>query len=166
VCIDRFSSIRAKQRAHLAARRSANRSGRGAICNRRCNAERTPGRFDPRMIRWALALWVIGLLTAVPYATHHLLFAAPREQYALLITFVLFWVFGYWGVASPLIALAKIRSLFRAIESTGNRADLLAALRSPETRDVAIDLIATENRVPRFVARRAVDLLLARLPTV
>jgi hypothetical protein len=118
------------------------------------------------MIRWALALWVIGLLTAVPYATHHLLFTAPREQYALLITFVLFWVFGYWGIASPLIALAKIRSVFRAIESAGTREDLLAALRSPETRDVAIDWIATENRVPRFIARRVVELLLSRLPTV
>lgn len=118
------------------------------------------------MIRWALALWAIGLLTAVPWAIHHLLFTAPREQYALWITFVLFWIFGYWGIASPLIALVKVRRVFRAIERAGSREDLLAALRSPETRDVAIDLIATENRVPRFVARRVVDLLLTRLPTL
>ena len=118
------------------------------------------------MIRWALALWALGLSTAVPWAIHHLLFAAPREQYALWITFVLFWIFGYWGIASPLIALVKVRRVFRAIERAGSREDLLAALRSPETRDVAIDLIATENRVPRFVVRRAVDLVLARLPTV
>jgi hypothetical protein len=111
------------------------------------------------MLRWALALWVVGLLTAVPYATHYLLFETSREHYALLITFVLFWIFGYWGIASPLIALVKIRGVLRAVERATSNEDLLAALRGPETRDVAIDLIASENHVPRFIAARVYELL-------
>jgi hypothetical protein len=115
---------------------------------------------------WVAVLWGVGLFTLVPYATYYLLFEASRDQYALLITFVLFWVFGFWGIAGPLLALVKIRRVFRAIERAGARGDLLAALRNPETRDVAIDLIATENGVPRFIAERVYALLLDRLPTV
>jgi hypothetical protein len=55
----------------------------------------------------AIAVWVVGLLTAVPYAAYHLWFYAPREQYALLITFILFWIFGYWGVVGPLLAISQ-----------------------------------------------------------
>jgi hypothetical protein len=115
---------------------------------------------------WVAVIWGVGLVTLVPYATYYLLFEAPREQYALLITFVLFWPFGFWGIAGPLLALVKIRRVFRAIERAGTNQELLAALRSPEARDVAIDLIATENHVPRFIATRVYELLERRLPNV
>jgi hypothetical protein len=117
------------------------------------------------MIVGAVALWVAGLLTLVPYGTYYLLFEASRDQYALLITLVLFWIFGYWSIVGPLLAIVKIRRVFRAIEQTGTQEDLIEALRSPDTRDVAIDFIASENHVPRFIAARVYDLLLTRLPS-
>jgi hypothetical protein len=113
---------------------------------------------------WVAAFWGAGLFTLVPYATWYLLFEASRDQYALLILFVLFWIFGFWGIAGPLLALVKIRRVFRAIERATSKEDLLEALRSPDTREVAIDRIASENRVPRFIATRVYELLLDRLP--
>jgi hypothetical protein len=114
------------------------------------------------MLVRAFAVWITGLLTAVPYATHYLLFHAEREQYALLITFILFWICGYWGVVGPLIAALKVRRVFRALEQVTSRQDLVAVLKSPEARDVAIELIASENRIPRFLAARVYRLLVER----
>lgn len=115
------------------------------------------------MVRKATLIWIVGLLTLVPYGTWYLFFEAPREQYALLITLVLFWIFGYWGVAGPILAALRIRSVMRAIESARSRDDLLRTFSSPEAKEAAIDLIASENRLPRFLARRVYDLLAARL---
>lgn len=115
------------------------------------------------MLRKVTALWIVGLLTLVPYATYHLFVRAPREQYAILITFVLFWIFGYWGVVGPLLALMKVRTVFRRLERVKSEEDLFATLRSAEARDVAIDLIATENHLPRFLASRVYELLVHRL---
>ena len=109
----------------------------------------------------AIAVWLFGLFTAVPYATYYLLYEAPRGQYALLITFVLFWIFGYWGVVGPLLAVVKVRRVFRALEGAKSKEELMKALRSDESRDVAIDLIATDNHIPRFLARRVYGLLIA-----
>ena len=106
------------------------------------------------MLAAAIVLWIAGLLTFVPYGTYYLLYEAPREHYAFLMTSILFWIFGYWGVAGPLIMLIKVRSVFRAIGLAGSHAQLEQALKSPDARDVAIDLIATENHIPRFVAAR------------
>ena len=111
------------------------------------------------MLAGAIALWALGLFTAVPYAGYHLLYYAPREQYALLITFVLFWIFGYWGVVGPLLAVVKVRRVFRAIEGAKSKDELVKALRSDDSRAVAIDFIATDNHIPRFLARRVYGLL-------
>jgi hypothetical protein len=113
------------------------------------------------MLIAAIAIWVFGLFTAVPYATYYLLYEAPRGQYALLITFVLFWIFGYWGVVGPLLAIVKIRRVFLALEGAKSKEALMKALRSDDSRDVAIDLIATDNHIPRFLARRVYGLLIA-----
>ena len=115
------------------------------------------------MLRKATALWVIGLVTAVPYAAWHLFFRATRDQYALLITFVLFWIFGYWGIAGPLISLVKVRKVFRAIELATSREEMLAIFRSDDARNVAIEHIASEYRIPRFLAARVIRLLGDRL---
>jgi hypothetical protein len=114
------------------------------------------------MVKAAL-IWVLGLLTAVPYGTYYLLFHAEREQYALLITFVLFWIFGYWGVVGPLLGALAARRVFRAIEQASSGDELRRALQSDETRDVAIDLIASEYGIPRFLAARIHRWLLRRL---
>lgn len=115
------------------------------------------------MIARALFLWIIGLVTVVPYGTYYLFFHATRDQYAALLTLVLFWIFGYWGVVGPLLAALRVRAVFRAIELARSKDDLLVALQRPDTRDVAIDLIASENRIPRFLASRVYQMLVSRL---
>lgn len=115
------------------------------------------------MLATAIGVWVAGLLTIVPYGTYYLFYEAQRDQYAMLIVTVLFWIFGYWGVVGPLLAAIKVRRVFRAIERAKSGEELLAQLRSPEAREVAIDLIATENHIPRFLAVRVFDLLARRL---
>lgn len=119
-----------------------------------------PMKFSTSKAIW---IWVIGLLTLVPYCIHELLFEATRDQYALLIVLPLFWIFGYWGVMGPILMAMKVRTVMRLIESARSRDDLLKALRSQEARDSAIDLIASENRIPRLLASRVFDLLCERL---
>lgn len=104
------------------------------------------------MLRTAILVWVTGLLTAVPWATWHLLFHAPREQYALLIVGILFWLFGYWALVGPLLTALKIRAVMRAIERMPTQSRIREALRSKEAEDVVVELIASENRIPRFLA--------------
>ena len=111
------------------------------------------------MVLRAALLWVAGLLTWVPYGTWRLFFVAERDEYALLITGVLFWIFGYWGVATPLIGALRVRRVFRALEQAQSRTELAATLRSPEARELAIDMIASENKLPRFLAARVYALL-------
>lgn len=115
------------------------------------------------MLRRATALWIAGLLTAVPYASWYLLFRAPREQYALLITFVLFWIFGYWGIAGPLMSIVTVRKVFRAIEHAKSREEIIAVLHSEEARNVAIEHIASEYRIPRFLAARVLKMFSDRV---
>ena len=115
------------------------------------------------MLAKAVVIWVVGLLTVVPYGTYYLLYEARRDEYALLITLVLFWIFGFWGVVGPALGAIKVRRVFHAIERARSKGDLLTTLRSPEARDVAIDLIASENHIPRFLAVRVYTMLLGRL---
>jgi hypothetical protein len=115
------------------------------------------------MFAKAILLWIVGLVTFVPYGTYYLLFEAPRDQYALLITAIAFWIFGYWSLIGPIIMAVKVRRVFRAIESAGSREQLERALKSPDARDVAIDLIASENHIPRFLASRVYELAVSRL---
>lgn len=115
------------------------------------------------MLLAAVVLWVLGLVTLVPYGTYYLFYEAPRDQYALLIALVLFWIFGYWGVVGPLLAALKVRAVFRAIEAARSSDDLVRTLKSSDARDVAIDFIATENRIPRFLASWVYRVLVSRL---
>ena len=115
------------------------------------------------MLKRATLLWVLGLLTLVPYGTYYLLFEAPREQYALLVVGLLFWIFGYWGLVGPLLAALKVRAVFKAIELARSKDDLLKVPQSPDARDTAIDMIALDNHIPRFLAARVYALLVQRL---
>jgi hypothetical protein len=108
-------------------------------------------------------LWVLGLLTAVPYAVYRLIFVAPREEYAFLIVFPLFWIFGFWSVVSPLLMAVRVRRFFRALEQAPSRAELRKMLHSGEAEDLAIELIASENRIPKFLARRLLRVALNRI---
>jgi hypothetical protein len=100
----------------------------------------------------AVIVWIAGLMTFVPYAVYYLLFQAPRDQYAFLIASILFWIFGFWGVVSQVLMTLKIRHLLKTMESAGSGERLAEVLKGPAAKDVAIDLIATEHRLPRFVA--------------
>ncbi len=106
------------------------------------------------MIIRATILWVLGLLTIVPYAIYHLLYYAQRDEYALLITLVLFWIFGFWGVVGPILSAIKILRVFRAIEMAQSKEKIRNLLTSQEGQDVTIDLIASENHIPKFLARK------------
>jgi hypothetical protein len=99
-------------------------------------------------------LWVLGLLTIVPYSIYHLLYYAQRHEYALLITLVLFWIFGFWGVVGPILTAIKVRRVFRALEAAQSKEKLEEILKSTEAQDVAIDLIASENHIPKFLAKK------------
>ncbi len=109
-------------------------------------------------------LWVIGLLTWVPYGTYYVLFDATRDEYAFYIVGVLFWVFGYWGVVGPILSAIKTRNVMKVLENCQNREDLRKVLLRSETEDAAIDLIASENNVPRFIAKRVYGLFVSRFP--
>lgn len=115
------------------------------------------------MLIRAVALWATGLVTLVPYATHYLLLYADRSEYALLITLILFWVFGYWSLAGPLIAVLQVRRVFRALEQAKSKQELMTLLQGPDARDVAIEFIASKNHIPRFLAARVYRLLVGRL---
>ena len=113
----------------------------------------------------AVLICFAGLLTAVPYAAWHVLFHAPREQYSLLITFILSWIAGYWGVVGPLIMMVTMRSIWRRLEQAANQDQRRELLLSPESKDVAIGVIASQTRLPKFLARRVYDRVVQRLMT-
>lgn len=115
------------------------------------------------MVTRFAALWVVGLLTLVPYCIYYLLYQAQRDEYALYIVLPLFWIFGYWGIAGPIIAAIRVRQVMRALEAIRTREQLEALIRSPEARETAIDLVARENRLPRFLARWVVALMEKKL---
>jgi len=108
-------------------------------------------------------LWIIGLITLVPYGIYYLLFQAPRDEYAFLITFILFWIFGFWGVAGPVLSALKVRSVFNALEKTRSGEEIRNLIQNNESRDVVIDLIASENHVPKFIANRIYTMMVKRL---
>jgi len=103
-------------------------------------------------MRPAIVLWVLGLLTAVPYATYHLLFHAPQDQYALLIVGILSWVFGYWVLVGPLLLALKVRRVMRALERAPHPGIAREVLASQDAEQVFVDLIAVENGIPKFAA--------------
>jgi hypothetical protein len=119
----------------------------------------------PRNGILATIVWVIGLVTAVPLAAYHLLFQAPRSQYALLIAFIIGWVFLYWSVVGPVLMLLKLRCVYRGLRQVRSVNDLRRRLSDGETEDVIIAWIARENRVPKFLARWAYRHVLRLLAT-
>lgn len=115
------------------------------------------------MILRAALVWLLGLVTLVPWAAHRLVVHAGRDEYAFLVTLILFWIFGFWSLAGPLIGLVKARAVYRAILRASDEGAVLEALRRHDTRDVVVDAIASDNGIPRFLAARVYDRLLARL---
>jgi len=99
-------------------------------------------------------IWVIGLISIVPYGTYQLLFHAQRDEYAFLITLILFWVFGFWAIVGPLLSAYKIHRLFRLLESTQSKNQLIQIIKHQDSQDAAIKLLALENHIPKFLAKK------------
>ena len=100
--------------------------------------------------------------TAREYEPVQAVVHAQRDEYALLITLVLFWIFGYWGVAGPVLAALKVRAVMRLLDEAQARGRLREALQSAETQDVVIEMIARDNHIPRFLAARVFRLFVDR----
>ncbi len=116
------------------------------------------------MLKWFTTIWVAGLLTLVPYSIWYLLFdATTSDEYAFFIVFPLFWIFGYWGVLGPLIAAWKVRRFMNALDQVNNGEELTRLIRSEESKDTAIELLASETHLPKFIARRLYEKLSKRL---
>ena len=105
------------------------------------------------MIR-IVGLWVLGIVVIVPWAIYRLRVVAQPDEYAFLIVFPLFWVFGFWGVVGPLFAAVKAHRLIRALERAQGSESLKKAFEDHDGDDVLIELIRTENRIPRWLARK------------
>ena len=112
------------------------------------------------MVKKITIIWVLVLITFVPYAIYYLLFVASRSEYAILILFILFWIFGFWGVAGPIIAIVKARKIFISIKQVKSVEELKMIVQRSEAREIAVDLIASENHIPKFIARRVYNLIL------
>jgi len=108
-------------------------------------------------------LWILGGIVLIPYSLYQLLFHASRDQYALLIVVPLFWVFGFWGVVGPMLAAWKVHRLMNALDQAGTRTEVERAFEQNAGKEVIVDLIASENRIPKFLARRVYDRMAARL---
>lgn len=110
-----------------------------------------------------IILWVLGLIVIVPYSIYSLLFTAQPDQYAFLIVAPLFWIFGFWGVVGPLIAAWRVHRLMSALDKAGSSSELREAYENNAGKEVVIDLIASENRIPKFIARRLYTMVVKRL---
>jgi hypothetical protein len=113
-----------------------------------------------RYSKLAIVVWVIGLVAGIPLAVYYLLFWARREEYALLITFIIGWPFLYWPVAGPILMLLKARAVFRSLQQVRSVEDLRQKLSNGESEDVIVALIAGDNHIPRWLARRMYRYLL------
>ncbi len=65
-------------------------------------------------------------------------------------------------MVGPIVSIAKVRRVFKALEMIRSADELRNLLQSPDSRDVAIDLIASENRIPRFLAKRIYNSVVKR----
>lgn len=115
------------------------------------------------MLKWFSIIWVAGLITLVPYSIWYLLFEANRDEYALFIVLTLFWIFGYWGVVGPLISAWKAHQFMNALDQVHNGEKLKRLMQSNESKETAIEMLATETGMPKFIARRLYKKLVIRL---
>lgn len=110
-----------------------------------------------------LLLWVVGGLIIIPYALYHLFSYARPDEYAFLMVMPFFWIFGFWGVVGPAIAVYRIHKLMKALEHVRDRKGLQEAYEAHAGKEVMVDFIASEHRLPKFLVRRLYDTIERRL---
>jgi biopolymer transport protein ExbB/TolQ len=118
-----------------------------------------------RHSKLAILIWVIGLVVGVPLAVYYLLFWARREEYALLIAFIIGWPFLYWSVVGPILLLLKARAVYRSLQQVTSLEDLRQKLSNGESEDEIVALIAGDNHIPKWLARRVYRYLLRVVAT-
>ena len=106
------------------------------------------------MLKRITAIWVTGMVTAVPYGAYYLFFEASRDEYAFLIVFILFWIFGFLGLIGPVISAIKVRNVLKALESARSKEQLQNIMKSNDSEEALIEFIASENKIPRLIARK------------
>lgn len=122
------------------------------------------------MFRQSIALFLLYLAGAVVVPAWSLLhvFAGTvtSENAALVIVLPLAWIFGFWGVAGPLLVVWKIWRLQSVLEEHCERRAMgLDTEASEQEVEDALTLLATqENPVPERFARRIVRLMMQRTP--
>jgi hypothetical protein len=114
-------------------------------------------RLETELMLLRITLLWIGIVAIVPYAINQLVFHAQKDEYAFLIVAPLFWIFGFWGVAGPCIAAWRIHTLVRALEAARGSDQIREAFERHEGKEVVVDLVASEYRLPRFMARWVCD---------
>lgn len=113
---------------------------------------------------WRITLfWIVAGFIIVPWCINRLLFHAPRDEYAILIVFPLFWIFGFWGVVGPAVGAWKVHKLMNALEHITDRQQLIDAYQRHEGKEIIVDLIASDTGLPKFIARRFYDRVVSRL---
>jgi len=112
------------------------------------------------MLSAPFVIWLLGLFTVVPYSVYYLFFEASRGQYAFLIAFALFWVFGYWTIVAPILSLLRVRKTLKTIGNFNSKEKMEELIKSEEAKEAAIEMISSDNRIPQFLARRVLDILI------
>ena len=115
------------------------------------------------MIPTPAIVWILGLLAFVPYGLYYLFFYAEKSQYALIIVFLLFWIFGYWAVVTPIMTILKFRRLLKMAKEIQSWEKFLERMREGESEEVIVEWLSSENKIPKFLAKKVYRHLLLRL---
>jgi glycine/serine hydroxymethyltransferase len=66
-------------------------------------------------------------------------------------------------VVGPILSAIKIRRVFKALEMAQSKEKLEEILKSTESQEAAIDLIASENHIPKFLAKKLFSAAIRKL---
>ncbi len=110
-----------------------------------------------------MALWIVGLVTIIPFCVYRLFWVAEPVEYPFLIVVPLVWVFGFWPVAGPLVLVWRIGGFMKRIQKAQNIGDLKEAYEKHDGRDLVIEVVARESGIPRFIAEKIYDKVVERL---
>lgn len=109
------------------------------------------------VLTWGASIWFL----FVDYA--------GKDWIPLLVVLPPAWTLSFWPMVGSLLLVLKIRSLHGTLEAMAKRARLnggtMQETDRQELTDLAVELVASEQKIPRFVARWMVRPVIARLST-
>lgn len=95
--------------------------------------------------------YLLGLVTIVPYSLWHLLYHAPKEQYAFWMFLAIWWTFLFPPTVGALLTALTVLQVMRNIKRHRSLATLIRE--SGLTGDDLIALVARNVAIPKFVAK-------------